>query len=83
LFILKLFDYILLALSVVFLIIGIDQTVKGIPLQFTYWSFMVSGGCLIGLNLRKVQKKNLNSPERKLSKAKQKLPEKPQQLKRK
>jgi hypothetical protein len=80
---LKLFDYILLAFAVVFLVVGIDQTVKGIPLQFTYWLFMLSGASLIGLNLRKVQKKDLNSPEKKPLQTMQKLPKKPQQIKKK
>ncbi|MCU0443680.1 MAG: hypothetical protein MUE85_02100 [Microscillaceae bacterium] len=78
----KLLDYVLLALAVVFLVVGIDQTVKGIPLQFTYWIFMLSGASLIMLNLRKIQKKDLNSPPKAEGKP-QKLPPKSPQIKKK
>lgn len=46
----KLIDYILLSLAAVFLIIGIDQTMKRYD---GYWAFMIAVLCLILLNYRK------------------------------
>jgi hypothetical protein len=60
----KLLDYILLSLAVVFVIIGIDQTMKGYnanPKYDGYWLIMLAVMCLIGLNYRKfVLKKQSN-----------------------
>jgi hypothetical protein len=53
----NLLDHLLLALAVVFLIVGIDQFIKGFN---AYWAFMISTMGLIWLNLRKFKKNNLN-----------------------
>ncbi len=49
----KLLDYILLSLAAVFLIIGIDQTMKRYD---GYWAFMLAVVSLIFLNYRKFLK---------------------------
>lgn len=53
----KLLDYILLTLAAVFLIIGIDQTMKRYD---GYWAFMLAVLFLILLNYRKFSQKKTN-----------------------
>lgn len=55
----KLTEVLLLSGSVVFLIIGIDQLTRlGYSIKETYWLFMLSIMCLLGLNLLKGQRQS-------------------------
>ena len=60
----KIIDYIFLSIAVVFLIIGIDQILRGSTslsvaqrVSDNYWIFMVSALSLLALNYRKFNKK--------------------------
>lgn len=58
----KLFDYILLSLAVVFFIIGVDQVIRlNQEIIDTYWIFMMTAACLIWLNLRRTQQKEVTN----------------------